>query len=132
MQYVCLISISYSTNIFLFGCNLKKKGDWCRENLPTTNAMLENAIILFEFIFLSVLNSTIGIFHWENFLISNRQPTYIVHSIYKTVSSKLTGITYLRTTSFASVKNLRWFCIPVYCCMFKYVYIHLIVHIAII
>lgn len=55
-----------------------------------------------------------------------------LHSIYKAVSSKLTGITYLRTTSFASVKNLRWFCIPVYCCMFKYVYIHLIVHIAII
>lgn len=65
--------------------------------------MLENAIILFEFIFLSVLNSTIGILTERTFLsvIDN------LHSIYKAVSSKLTGITYLRTTSFASVKNLR-------------------------
>lgn len=127
MQYVCLISISYSTNIFLFGCNLKKKViDVEKTYLQRTQCLKMQSFFL-SLSFYQCWTAQSEFFTERTFLsvIDN------LHSIYKTVSSKLTGITYLWTTSFASVKNLRWFCIPVYCCMFKYVYIHLIVHIAI-
>lgn len=129
MQYVCLISISYSTNIcYLDAIKKKKVIDVEKTYLQRTQCLKMQSFFLSLSFFYQCWTAQSEFFTERTFLsvIDN------LHSIYKTVSSKLTGITYLRTTSFASVKNLRWFCIPVYCWMFKYAYIHLIVHIAII